>query len=55
LTSISKKVQKNVSKIKRFVDRLKDNGKFNRKKGSGRIKFFPKTGIRKTLRECKKW
>jgi len=54
LTSISKKVQKNVSKIKRFVDRLKDNGKFNRKKGSGGSQLFPKIDIRKILRKCKK-
>ena len=53
LTSMSKKVQKHVSTIKRFVGRLKDNGKFNRKKGSGRIQLF-KTDIRKILRKCKK-
>ena len=46
-----KKVQKHVSTIKRFVDRLKDNGKFNRKKGSGRVQLF-KTDIRKILRKC---
>ena len=54
MTSISKKVQKHVSTIKRFVDRLKDNGKFNKKKGSGRIQLFPKTDIRKILGKCKK-
>jgi len=53
LTSISKKVQKHVSIIKRFVDRLKDNGKFNTKKGSGGSQLFPKTDIRKILRNCK--
>jgi len=53
LTSISKKFQKHVSTIERFVDRLKDNSKFNRKKGSGRIQLF-KTDIRKILRKRKK-
>ena len=53
LTSISKKVQKHVSTIELFVDRLKDNGKFNKKKGSGRIQLF-KTDIRKILRKRKK-